>query len=644
MFQKVIFLLILSFSLLIVSCKKEDNKNLKKEVIINTDMTIYEDSLYNLKNPYYDMFYKLIAKDINAEIDERVQIILPENIKRIGSSFGNEVIEVGSTPLGLGAMFCNSKLVNTLLENGANPYGKINNSNPLTYILQCSEEEQVKMLENYLKALKKYEKNNPDQFKNKTDLAINSKISTFIFKDGISLLNFAVYYNLIESTKLLLKYNVSLDMDENTSTNNPILTALRNRNIEIFNILFNKYPDILNNKIKVNGKDILILDYIFYKGLDREIRKTSSKNLVFFNTIFKPFPKDNESINLIKSLVTKNINNVTVKEEIFGEYTFPIYSTALHISTYFGYRNLIKALTIKGIDVNSQDKLGNTALHVAVMNGYPQISKLLLEAGVNPNIKNLKNETALITALKYIEDEKTKIEIVKILTDSISDLSDIYKNYSLYSKDSAEATIINNRYRYFRMNYITNILNYMGKNLEFIRLFMGGINNRSKLDTDSFDIEHKDEFYYPVGSTPLIYATATCNEELVKHLILLGADINLKIKNEEDGLVNALDYGEKNSNKCPNVLTMLKYPYNIKENIPVKDYGYVYKEDDDIHNPEMESLTPKIPEKENEFYKNSPDINVELILDLDGVNLDFNEKYPDIDDYFEDKINGKIDD
>lgn len=619
MLKNSILIGLLCLTFLFSGCKKE-NKNVKKELTINTDMSIYEDALSSLKNPHYDMFYKLIAEDINAEINERTQIILPNDIKRVGSSFGNETIEVGATPIGLAAMYCNSKLVNKLLENGANPYAKINNVNPLIYILQCDENEQKNMLENYLKALTVYEKEHKDQFKNSDDLAINSKITTYHFKEGISLLNFAVYYNLLESTKLLLKYNVKLDMEENSSTSNPILQALRNRNIDIFNVLYNKYPNILYNKININNKSVLILDYIFYKGLDKEIRKSNSKNSIFFNAVLKPFPKDNESIVLIKKLISKDVNDVTVKEHVIGDYTFPEYTTALHISTYYGYRNLIKALTIRGIDVNSQDKLGNTALHTAILQGYPQITKLLLEAGVNPNIKNANGESALVAALKHVEDEKVRIELVKILTDSTSDLNEVYNDTLLLNKNTIEYGIISEKYKELRNNYITNILNYMSKNLEFIRLFNGGINNHSVLDADGFEVDgNNKKVYYPIGTTPLIYAVATCNEELLKHLILLGADIALGIKNENNKVVSAIDYANQNVNKCPNVLKMLQQPGNIDPNIDVKDYGYIYKEDENVHNAEIVVEEKKEEETIEDFYKNSPDIDVELILDPDSI-------------------------
>ena len=70
-------------------------------------------------------------------------------------------------------------------------------------------------------------------------------------------------------------------------------------------------------------------------------------------------------------------------------------STLLHIAAEDGYREIIKLLLSKGIDINVRDEAGNTPLHKAVLNGELESVRLLLSRGADINARDDQGVTPL---------------------------------------------------------------------------------------------------------------------------------------------------------------------------------------------------------------------------------------------------------
>ena len=62
--------------------------------------------------------------------------------------------------------------------------------------------------------------------------------------------------------------------------------------------------------------------------------------------------------------------------------------TLLHMSARNGSLEILEFLMVKGLNINSADKLGNTPLHYAVHNDYLLCINLLVEKNAKDNILN----------------------------------------------------------------------------------------------------------------------------------------------------------------------------------------------------------------------------------------------------------------
>eukprot|EP01088_Endostelium_zonatum_P008369 TRINITY_DN2115_c0_g1_i1.p1 TRINITY_DN2115_c0_g1~~TRINITY_DN2115_c0_g1_i1.p1 ORF type:complete len:148 (+),score=35.71 TRINITY_DN2115_c0_g1_i1:55-498(+) len=72
--------------------------------------------------------------------------------------------------------------------------------------------------------------------------------------------------------------------------------------------------------------------------------------------------------------------------------------------------NLIRDRIKEGMNLNSQDGLGNTALHYSAHHGFPTTLGMLLDAGADPNVQNAAGETPLHKAL--LKDGVPSVELL----------------------------------------------------------------------------------------------------------------------------------------------------------------------------------------------------------------------------------------
>lgn len=544
---------------------------------ITVDMSLFKDGLSSLKNPQYDMVYKLLERGVNAQLESDITIEYPNYARRLHPLDNNTVvIEKGATPLGIAAFFCSPKLVNNLLKNGADTHVYINGINPVGWIVQCDVAEQLGMLENFLSTARKVER--ADKKTYTSDKILSN--STIICKTednqtyNKTILNYAVENNLTDTAALILKYAGGINYtnkDDKTGRIMPLVNAAYLGKKDMLDIFLKKTGSFYNTYQPLdNDKNILVLDYIFYSGLHDNVKNsTDTKN--FFKTILKMYGSKNGVADISKLL--DNGADTALKEELAldnNSVFFQTGSTAAHIAAFYGYDNLIKGLSLYGADLNLTDSLGRTPLHLAALTNNYKTIEVLLEAGANPNLKDNSGNTPLMTAVLY-NKEKDKNKVVKVfLVSPYTDFS--IKNNAGQSVDtidlaSKELTDLLNKYNVPNRRDYSNLLRYsLLDNKKLYILSSSNINNVSKLsNTANIVIE------YPEKSTPLIASALTCNDEAVKSLILLGADLNYRVKSKDDTVLNAYDFAErytdKNNPKCVTVIEYLKNPDKISKTV-----------------------------------------------------------------------------
>ena len=116
----------------------------------------------------------------------------------------------------------------------------------------------------------------------------------------------------------------------------------------------------------------------------------------------------NEGITPLYNACSKNHTNVTsvllhVNNDINKLYRYgyeEIGETILHITSRYGYVNIISLLLVAGASVNEKDNTGRTPLHYAAQKGYADICQLLINYGANKQSVDNNNWPPLYYALR----------------------------------------------------------------------------------------------------------------------------------------------------------------------------------------------------------------------------------------------------
>lgn len=619
-------------------CKKEqtqkqlDNTS-SEQVIEKTDMTQFEKSLSLFKNPQYDLLYKLIEKGINAELEDNVTIPYPSHAKRLLINDEQITIQKGATPLGIAALFCTPSLVNNLIEKGADLKTTINGNSIAAVIIQCGEAEQAGMFENYLKAVRKFEKDNPAVYENKAELYAANSIINIMGDNGEyipvqTIMNYAVENKLNNIIPVILKYagGINFFKNDNNNPNNllPIVTALENNNYEAAKLFFDKTGSLFAQMYTLDGVKVSLIDYLFYNVMDEEIKKADIPVNTFFKSLINGYKQSGTGIKEIKTMLESgNLTTVLDTPLAVENGELPAGATVAHIAAAMEYHALLKAMAFyneKTEILNIQDSNGDTPLHTAVRAGNLSTAKILLEGGAFIDKVNYNGLTPLAVVIKEYNG-KNQAALVRLLLTSAGNTT---SRYDLMPDDKT-IEIFENAKNIKTVNDILNKYNIKTENIEargyllseskryaekelnpqIVRIMKGGIDNQLPFAVYMYEIPP-----FPKDATPLIAAAIACSENTARNLILAKANTDIRITGENDLKYDAYDFADRVS-KCEPVKAILKNPSSLK--IDIEDLlAWDIEQPAEYNTAEEDAYTV---EKNNDDSSKNENSDVELIIE-----------------------------
>lgn len=619
-------------------CKKEqtqkqlDNTS-SEQVIEKTDMTQFEKSLSLFKNPQYDLLYKLIEKGINAELEDNVTIPYPSHAKRLLINDEQITIQKGATPLGIAALFCTPSLVNNLIEKGADLKTTINGNSIAAVIIQCGEAEQAGMFENYLKAVRKFEKDNPAVYENKAELYAANSIINIMGDNGEyipvqTIMNYAVENKLNNIIPVILKYagGINFFKNDNNNPNNllPIITALENNNYEAAKLFFDKTGSLFAQMYTLDGVKVSLIDYLFYNVMDEEIKKADIPVNTFFKSLINGYKQSGTGIKEIKTMLESgNLTTVLDTPLAVENGELPAGATVAHIAAAMEYNALLKAMAFyneKTEILNIQDSNGDTPLHTAVRAGNLSTAKILLEGGAFIDKVNYNGLTPLAVVIKEYNG-KNQAALVRLLLTSAGNTT---SRYDLMPDDET-IEIFENAKNIKTVNDILNKYNIKTENIEargyllseskryaekelnpqIVRIMKGGIDNQLPFAVYMYEIPP-----FPKDATPLIAAAIACSENTARNLILAKANTDIRITGENDLKYDAYDFADRVS-KCEPVKAILKNPSSLK--IDIEDLlSWDVERPAEYNTAEEDAYTV---EKNNDDSSKNENSDVELIIE-----------------------------
>lgn len=619
-------------------CKKEqtqkqlDNTS-SEQVIEKTDMTQFEKSLSLFKNPQYDLLYKLIEKGINAELEDNVTIPYPSHAKRLLINDEQITIQKGATPLGIAALFCTPSLVNNLIEKGADLKTTVNGNSIAAVIIQCGEAEQAGMFENYLKAVRKFEKDNPAVYENKAELYAANSIINIMGDNGEyipvqTIMNYAVENKLNNIIPVILKYagGINFFKNDNNNPNNllPIVTALENNNYEAAKLFFDKTGSLFAQMYTLDGVKVSLIDYLFYNVMDEEIKKADIPVNTFFKSLINGYKQSGTGIKEIKTMLESgNLTAVLDTPLAVENGELPAGATVAHIAAAMEYHALLKAMAFyndKTEILNIQDSNGDTPLHTAVRAGNLSTAKILLEGGAFIDKVNYNGLTPLAVVIKEYNG-KNQAALVRLLLTSAGNTT---SRYDLMPDDET-IEIFENAKNIKTVNNILNKYNIKTENIEargyllseskryaekelnpqIVRIMKGGIDNQLPFAVYMYEIPP-----FPKDATPLIAAAIACSENTARNLILAKANTDIRITGENDLKYDAYDFADRVS-KCEPVKAILKNPSSLK--IDIEDLSaWDVEQPAEYNTAEEDAYTV---EKNNDDSSQNENSDVELIIE-----------------------------
>ncbi len=224
-----------------------------------------------------------------------------------------------------------------------------------------------------------------------------------------------------------------------------------------------------------------------------------------------------EIIKSLKKSLKIKIDDITNSNE----------STALHIASYCGHKNIVEYLIDNGANINSSNKNKITPLFIASYYGYFDIVQILVENGANMSQTNINGESPMFAAAS-----SGKLSILQYLQKKNADFNQLNNNGEniLFAAINSNQTEIAQYIIQNMQNPHLNKTNNNGstalhlaiklRNTEIVKLL---IQNNANIDIAN-----------NIGETPLSLATKSNQFEISKMLIDSNAAISFHDANTRD--------------------------------------------------------------------------------------------------------------
>ena len=216
--------------------------------------------------------------------------------------------------------------------------------------------------------------------------------------------------------------------------------------------------------------------------------------------------KGSKSIEKVKNAIAEGANLEAMMQ---GGYT------PLHLVAIYDRREIAVFLVANGANVNSKNKRGMTPLHQATRSGRNEIAELLINKGANVNVMDENSLTPLDLAI-----ERKKTETADLLRKYGA------KRGAAYSIHIAAKSDIESVKKHLESGVKVNAKDKIkGTPLHYAAAY-GNMNIVELLITSGADLNAKDN----EGKTTLHYAAINGRKLVVEFLVENGAVVNVKAK------------------------------------------------------------------------------------------------------------------
>lgn len=245
--------------------------------------------------------------------------------------------------------------------------------------------------------------------------------------DGYSSLAYAAMIGDINGLKMLITSGIDLNTPNTNTTQNPLLRAAINGQLEALKILLAAKADI-SIRNKKGGTLLMSAIHNRRKEVVKILLAAKADISAVDNNGFSAlhYAAQDGHLDIVKILLDAKAD-VSTRSEL-GGYT-PLMSAAQN-----GHHEVVKALIKANADFSVYNDEGITPLHLAVFKGHKEVVKTLIEAKIDlskgtKQKGNMEGATALMFAANL-----GKIEIVKLLIAAGANIDD---------KDKAGMTAFN---------------------------------------------------------------------------------------------------------------------------------------------------------------------------------------------------------
>ena len=226
----------------------------------------------------------------------------------------------------------------------------------------------------------------------------------------------------------------------------------------------------------------------------------------------------NGNLSMVKNLAEAGANVNVVNADGF---------TPLHAAVESEKPDVVRYLLQRGAKINTATtKDGTTPLHTACYKGNREIVQILLVAGANIEAKTVHGATPLVTATFY-----GKKDIVECLKANGAKIDIDSKEGEVLAKSAITANKTDSYDELVKAGADINMTDSDGKTMLQSAVEKGDVKTVEMLIKDGANVNVKCKYKESSDVTPLMTAVIAKNEAIIKALLKVNVDLNLKEKN-----------------------------------------------------------------------------------------------------------------